>query len=181
MERSHFVEKAKKPDTYTAQWYVLYTQPRHEKKAEQILRMKGYTTYLPLQTTLKQWSDRKKKVEIPLFSSYVFIKTELERTHIDILNTPGVVKFVTLGKEIAKVREEHIDQIRLLLTQFDELDVVPSTSLQLNQKVEIIAGPFTGMKGILMDHKGTKQFALEIDGLGTNLIIQIPSNYLKPI
>lgn len=181
MESSPLAEKTKKQLVSTAQWYVLYTQPRHEKKAAHILQQKGYTTYLPLQTTMKQWSDRKKKVEVPLFSSYVFIKTELERSHIDILNTPGIVKFVTLGKEIAKVREEHINQIRLLLSQFEELDVVDANPLQLKQKVEIIAGPFTGMKGVLMDYKGTKQFALEIEGLGSNLIIQIPSNYLKAL
>lgn len=145
-----------------------------------MLRLKGYTTYLPLQKTMKQWSDRKKKVEIPLFSSYLFIKTDLQRTHIDILSTPGIVKFVTLGKEIARVREENIAQIRLLLSQFDELDVVATSLLRLKQKVEIIAGPFTGMKGVLIEHKGTKQFALEIEALGSNLIIHIPSKYLRP-
>lgn len=163
------------------QWYVLYTQPRHEKKVFELLMQKGYEMYLPLLKTIKQWSDRKKKVELPLFSSYVFIKTAREKNHPDILNTPGVVKFVTLGKEIARVREEHILQIKRILSETDQLDVVPAQPFQLRQKVEIIAGPFRGMKGILTDYKGTRQFALEIEELGSNLILQIPSAYLKAL
>ncbi len=162
-------------------WYVLYTQPRHEKKAHQVLQSKGYNTYLPLQTTIKQWSDRKKKVEVPVFNSYLFIETELEKSRTDILGTAGIVKFVTLGKEIATIKEEQIKQIKLLLSEFDDIDILASNPFQLKQRVEVIAGPFSGNKGILVEHKGTNYFAIEFEALGSNILVNIPFNYLRKI
>ena len=66
-------------NTQTARWYLLYTKPRAEKKVALELGLKGYELFLPLQRTLKQWSDRKKWVEEPLFKGYIFIYTVLEK------------------------------------------------------------------------------------------------------
>ncbi len=54
-------------------WYVLYTKSRNEKKLTQLLSEKGFDVYCPLQETVKQWSDRKKKVQEPIFKSYIFV------------------------------------------------------------------------------------------------------------
>ena len=61
--------------TAELQWFALYTRPKAEKKVEERLSLAGFDSFLPLQTVIKQWSDRKKKVEIPLINSYVFVKT----------------------------------------------------------------------------------------------------------
>ncbi len=96
-------------------WYLLYTNPRAEKKTETELRFLGFEVYLPLHKTLHQWSNRKKMVEVPLFNSYLFVYTELERHYYPILNVPGVVKFVNFEKKPAIVDPREIELIRLML------------------------------------------------------------------
>ena len=63
-----------KESTQNSNWHVLYTKPRHEIKTLERLAQNGFEVYCPMKTTLKQWSDRKKKVSEPLLPSYIFIK-----------------------------------------------------------------------------------------------------------
>lgn len=161
-------------------WYAIYTNPRAEKKVTQFLTAKGYETYLPLQTTLKQWSDRKKKVEEPLFKSYVFVNISYEKDHIDILNTAGVVKFIRIGKELSPIRPEIIKAIQLSLEYFDEIET-SSLNFRLHQQVEVIAGPLQGHRGIIAEQHGNKYFAIEIEQLGTHLLLKVPSTHLAPV
>src|SRR5690606_20682493 len=92
-------------------WFVLYTKPRAEKKtAEQLARM-GVEVYCPVVRTMRQWSDRKKKVDIPLFSSYLFVNLTEEERNV-VFRASGVVRYLFwLGKP-AVVRQEEIDTIR---------------------------------------------------------------------
>jgi transcriptional antiterminator NusG len=161
-------------------WYALYTNPRAEKKVHRELLIRGIETYLPLLTTLKQWSDRKKKVEIPLFNSYIFVRTELEKNYYPILEIPGIVKFVKIGKQIPFIRDEQIDQIKLLLSNFDDIEI-SNESIGLKERVEIIAGPLTGYTGLTIDSQGDKSFALEIEQIGCLLKVNIPKHYLKKL
>lgn len=160
-------------------WYALYTNPRAEKKVTQLLTNKGFEVYLPLQTTLKQWSDRKKKVEEPLFKSYVFVNIQYEKEHVDILNTLGVVKFIKIGKELTPIRGEIIKAIQLSLQHFDELQT-SAESFSVHQPVEVIAGPLQGYRGIIAEQHGNRYFAIQIEQLGTHLLLKVPAHHLKP-
>ncbi|MBA4322955.1 MAG: antitermination protein NusG, partial [Odoribacter sp.] len=80
-------------NTEEEKWYALYTRPRAEKQVYQRLTDAGVETFLPLQKTFRQWSDRKKMVEKPLLSSYIFVKTKSKKFPV-VYKTPGVVKFV---------------------------------------------------------------------------------------
>jgi transcription antitermination factor NusG len=90
-----------------ALWHALYTKPRHEKKVADQLLDKRIDTYLPLRKILKQWSDRKKWVEEPLFKSYVFIHADAKERQ-RALYTYGVLKLVQFGDEPARVRDDEI-------------------------------------------------------------------------
>ncbi len=160
-------------------WYALYTNPRNEKKAADELRLKGYEVYLPLITTVRQWSDRKKKVQLPLFNSYLFILTDYEKFHTDILSVLGVVKFVRIGKEIATLREEQIQYIKTFLTHEAELQVVSNTNFTLGETISISEGPFKGMTGRLAEYRKANYFAVEIEQLGANLLVTLPAAFLK--
>jgi hypothetical protein len=83
-------------------WYALYAKPRAEKKLRDRLEEKGVITYLPLQKQLRQWSDRKKWVEEPIFRGYIFVKAS-EKDFQSILSTPGTVNFVRFGGKPATV------------------------------------------------------------------------------
>jgi transcription antitermination factor NusG len=161
-------------------WYAIYTNPRAEKKVAQLLTNKGFEVYLPLQTTIKQWSDRKKKVEEPLFKSYVFVNIHYEKEHVAILSTLGVVKFIKIGKELSPIRGEIIKAIQLSLSHFDELQT-SSENFEINQPVEVIAGPLQGYRGIIAEQHGNRYFAIQIEQLGTHLLLKVPAQHLQPL
>jgi transcription antitermination factor NusG len=159
-------------------WYVLYTNPRAEKKVAQTLSDKGFEVYLPLQTTLKQWSDRKKKVEEPLFKSYLFIHANHELDHLSILQVHGVMKFVRIGKEIISIRQQQIDAIRLLLASGSDIEVTDA-NYEIGDAVEIYAGPLQGLSGHIVKQLGSRNFSVALEQLGASLLITVPIGYLR--
>ncbi|WP_020531609.1 UpxY family transcription antiterminator [Flexithrix dorotheae] len=155
------------------QWYVIYTKPKNEKKVNQRLVDKNIQTFLPLQKTLRQWSDRKKKVEIPVFSSYLFVRIDIKHKY-DVLETNGVVRFVNYLGKPAIVREHEIEAIRFLLNNYTE---IKAESLAIGSRLEIKAGTLKGNTGIVVKHKnGSVSLALE--NLGYQLIASIPVNQI---
>jgi transcription antitermination factor NusG len=126
-------------------WYALYTEPRNEKKVTEKLKYLGIEVYCPLVTQIKQWSDRKKKVEVPLLPSYVFVK--LEETNRDVVfQVSGVVRYLYwLGKP-AIIRNEEIEQMQqwLLNTIVTSFEV---TGIELGTNYTIQSGPFSGLEG----------------------------------
>jgi transcription elongation factor/antiterminator RfaH len=166
--------------TSSPQWYVVYTTPRAEKKVAVELERKSIDYYLPLQTILKQWSDRKKKVSEPLFKSYLFVCIDYETEHVKILETPGIVKFVRIGKELTPVRAEIIQAIRWSLEAFQGL-LTSSERFKPEEQVEIIAGPMTGLKGIVTQLHGNHYVAVNVEQLGTHLLLKVPTSHLQKI
>ena len=92
----------------TKKWYAIYVKSRHEKVIFSELRKKGIESSLPLMTTIRQWSDRRKKVEVPLFRSYLFVKIELKTEKMSVLQTLGVVKFVDFNREAVTIPEQQM-------------------------------------------------------------------------
>jgi transcription antitermination factor NusG len=162
-------------------WYLLYTNPRAEKKVAEELQKKGYEVFLALQRTLKVWSDRKKWVEEPLFKSYLFIHTELERNYYDILNVHGVVKFVSFNSKPIVVNGKEIELVKLMLGVIKEIEIINKNNLILGIEVEIISGPLIGEKGKLIQKSGINKVRIELPTIQQNLIITISMDCLKII
>ncbi|HSK14227.1 MAG TPA: UpxY family transcription antiterminator [Phnomibacter sp.] len=105
-------------------WYALYTRSRWEKKVDRLLTEAGYETYCPLNKVERRWSDRIKKVEEPLFRSYVFVHIEpAKQSYVRAIE--GVVNFVYYLGKAAIVRDEEIEAIRLFLGEHDNVEVTP--------------------------------------------------------
>jgi len=156
-------------------WYVVYTTPRGEKKASQRLEEKGIETYLPLRKTIRQWSDRKKKIAVPLFTSYLFVHVNLVHEKYPVLETYGVVSFVRyLGKE-AVVRDSEIEAIEYMLQNFTEIQ---TQSLQPGQRVNIQGGSLKGQTGVVRDLKNNT-LTLELENIGYQLVAKIPVDQVK--
>ena len=166
------------PQSVNSFWYVLYTAPRAEKKVQLELEKKGFKTFLPLQRTLKQWSDRKKWVEEPLFKSYIFIETELEKNYYDILNTPGIVKFINFEKKPVVVNYKEIETIRLLLGYKEGIEATEEV-FEIGQIVEVIAGPLLGLSGLLVQKNGKSHFMVELEAIHQKILVHIPTNFLR--
>jgi transcription antitermination factor NusG len=132
-------------------WYALYTKSRWEKKVADQLTKFNIENYCPLNRVLKQWSDRKKLVEEPLFTSYVFVKiTQQQMTEVRM--TLGVVNFVYwLGKP-AVITTTEIQTIQEFLVHYLNVQLEP-IPLHARDIVRILSGPFTEMEGNVISVK----------------------------
>lgn len=143
-------------------WYALYTRPRHEKKVYELLTEKRIETFLPMARHLRQWKDRRKWVDIPLFNSYIFINIDI-KDKIYALQTTGVVKVVGFGGEPAKIPDWQIDQLKRVLENSDSLK--PEQYLKIGDRVEVINGPLAGIRGHLREARGEWRVAILVDGI----------------
>jgi transcription antitermination factor NusG len=159
-------------------WFALYTKPRWEKKVDNLLNQKGFESYCPLNKVKKQWSDRVKLVEEPLFKSYVFVKISAEeQSSIRAVN--GVVNFVYwLGKP-AVIRESEIENIKRFLNEYEDVQIAPLT-VEVGDEILVTTGP-------LMDKTGTvkrilkNRVELVIECLGYKLTANLPKTKLKKL
>ena len=152
-------------------WNVLYTKTKNEKKVFDRLSNLGFDVYCPCQRTLKQWSDRKKWVEEPVFKSYIFVKTpESEEQKLQILNTLGVVRFLYwLGKP-AQVKQEEIDSIRSYLGEHQSIE---SLSFDVGLKLNVKQGLLKGSKGVVL-YQTKNEVILRVEKLGMSLVAKLP-------
>jgi transcriptional antiterminator RfaH len=150
-------------------WYVVYTKPKWEKKVAEKLSQAGIECYCPLITQIKQWSDRKKKVEVPLFNSYVFVQlSETERN--SVFAVPGVVRYLFwLGKP-AIVRDEEINIIKKNLSASNIADISVS-SIQVGDRIKLDSGAFSNQDAIVQEISKT-HYILVLESLGCVLKIK---------
>ena len=159
-------------------WIVVRSKPRSEKIAYTQLLEKGIESYLPLLKERRKWSDRKKWVEFPLFPSYLFAKIEIKNS-IFVLQTHGVGSLVKFGEDIAIVQDEVIKAIKLAIDGGYKL--TPAEYFIAGNEVEVIAGPMSGVKGIVVQLKGKDRLVIKIDAIQQALSIDIDSRFIKNI
>ena len=160
-------------------WYAIYTKSRTEKKVASDLAEKGVEVYLPLLKTLKQWSDRKKWVEEPLFRSYLFVRI-LDRNYIEVLQTDGVVRFITFRQERIPVPDQQIEAVKAYLNEDSQINL-EEFNYQPGDRVEVVRGPMQGLLGVLIMIKGKQRVLVEIESIGQRLIINLPKSLLKQL
>jgi transcription antitermination factor NusG len=163
-------------------WYAIYTLPRAEKKTYAELVKKGIETYLPLERSLKQWSDRKKWVEEPLFRSYIFVNIS-QGSYFDVLNTTGVVRYITFEGKAVPIPEKQIEAIRYFLAG-ESINSYPADSDGMDHYtpgtfVEVIKGPLTGISGELVQVAGRHKVRVEISAVGQSILVTIPISQLR--
>ncbi|WP_291142850.1 UpxY family transcription antiterminator [Flavobacterium sp. UBA7680] len=150
-------------------WYVIYTKPKWEKKVAERLIQMGIECYCPLITKIKQWSDRKKKVEMPLFNSYVFVQLpDSERN--SVFEIAGVVRYLFwLGKP-AVVRDEEINIIKnsLKAPNIADASVLP---FHAGDKIKLESGVFNNQSAIVQEVSNT-HYILVLESLGCVLKIK---------
>lgn len=159
-------------------WIVVRSKPRSEKIAYAQLIVRGIEAYLPLLKERRKWSDRKKWVEFPLFSSYLFARVEIKNS-IFVLQTHGVSSLVKFGEEIAIVQDEVITAIKLAIDGGYLL--TPAEYFSAGNAVEVIEGPMAGVKGIVVKLKGKDRLVIKIDAIQQALSIDIDTRFIKNI
>lgn len=158
-------------------WYAIYTKSRAEKKTANKLAKRGFEVYLPLHKTLRQWSDRKKAVELPLIPSYIFVKINICH-YFDILNTKGVVKFINFSGKPVSIPEWQINNLKILLNSDERIEII-SGNFIIGDNVYVERGSLKGLKGILIEHRARQKVLVRIDSIEQNIFINIHTALLK--
>lgn len=167
-------------DSHQKHWYVLYTNGRWEKKVHQKLTEAGVESYCPLNKVLRKWSDRTKKVEEPLFRSYVFVRI-MEAEKQTVLNTMGVVNFVYwLGKP-AVVRDHEIDEIKRFMGEYENVEVQRLDGpIEPGTKLRVVSGLMMNQEAIALKvHNKTVEVLIE--SIGFKLVATIEKQKLERI
>lgn len=137
----------------TKNWRVVYTRSKWEKKVDQLLQEKGIESFCPIIKKERQWADRKKMVEFPLFNSYLFVKVN-NKEELDVRQTLGVVNFIYHCGKPAVVREEVIENIQHFVTAYPDLETVNIQSLKSGDRIKIKEGLFSGQSGKVIRIEG---------------------------
>lgn len=160
-------------------WYPVYTRSRGEKKAYLALRKKKILAYLPLKKVIKEWSDRKKLVEMPLIQSYLFVYISFKE-YMEVLMTEGIASFIYFSGKVASMPDRQIEDLRLLLAEASELDIY-DFNIEKGEKVIIRAGPFKGIIGELVSIKNNKKIVLRLEHLGCVININTSMAFIEPL
>lgn len=159
-------------------WYAVYVKSRTEKKAETELQIMNIETFLPIQRKLRQWSDRKKWVEMPLISGYLFVY--ISRKEYDtVLHSNYVVSYVRFEGKAAIIPDNQIDYLKLMLRQDDLAIEISKETLAPGQLIEVIAGPLIGLQGKLVRIKGKNKVAVVLEQLGYSALIEILNENIR--
>lgn len=167
----------------TRHWHALYVRSRSEKKVLAQLEEMGIEAYLPLVTTVRQWSDRRKKVEEPLFKSYVFVRSNAKE-YLPILNVYGVMRFVTFEREAVVVPDNQILAIKKFVEEYErgeEYKIKNDEDLKVGQKVRIITGSMKGLVGRIQTIHNKRHLLVYIEAVGQYLPVQIPRAKVEPL
>jgi transcription antitermination factor NusG len=165
---------------YAFNWYAIRTHSRAEKKVYERLNNLGYETFLPLVTSIKQWSDRKKKVTEPLIKSFVFLKTSNNKFS-EILALSGVVNVLKYLGKPAIVRENEIDNLKILVNNSDNIKIVDPISLLEGETVEVVRGPFKGLFATYINKAGKYRIIVEVEALQSFIEVNLPLNSIKKV
>jgi transcription antitermination factor NusG len=159
-------------------WFALYTKPRWEKKIDGALQKKGIESWCPLQKVERQWSDRKKIIEEPLFKSYVFVHIDsTERTKV--LMTDGVLNFVYYLGKPAVIRDEEVNTIKKYLAEKDaSIQILSQEGFQEEMKIKVNHGVFMGNEGTVL-RGGKKKVYVKLESLGQVMVVEFPAEYLS--
>lgn len=162
-------------------WYAIYVKSRNEKKVFKTLDDIGIESFLPLITRMKQWSDRKKKVEEPLFRSYIFVNIPLS-DYYKVLNVNGVVKFICFERKPVEVPENQIVAIQKYIADTDLHDVdYENIDFKEGELVRIKSGQLKDLVGRFVKINGKHRVVIDIEAVGQSLPINISRSNVEAV
>lgn len=161
-------------------WFAVQTKPRHEKRVAAELEEKGVVAFLPLFPEVRQWSDRKRKVHLPLFSNYVFVRLGGERNaRINVLQTNGVFRFVGVRGMGVPIPDEQIETVQAIVQ--GRVPFSPHPFIDVGQKVRIRGGSLDGICGVLAGINDDRSLIVSVDSIQRSIAIRIDGYGIDPI
>jgi len=151
-------------------WFAVYTRSRHEKKVASLLEEKNIEVFLPLRKVLRRWKDRRKEIQLPLFSGYVFVRIGLQQ-RISILRTPGIVSILGDRGVPVEIPEQQIEAIRRVVQSDIKYDPYPY--LKEGMRVTVVRGPLRGVEGVLVGKRKKHLLVLSVDLIQQSTALQV--------
>lgn len=157
---------------FPTKWYAIRTRSRHEKVAHRELSAQGISVFLPLVSSERQWSDRRTKVELPLFPGYAFVRVDyLSEERVRVLRTTGVVGFVGHNPAETTIPDEQIESIRTVLIR--KVPVNDHPFLSVGQRIRVRNGSLSGVEGILVAVKGSRTLVISVEPIQRSVCIKL--------
>ena len=153
------------------QWFALYTKPRAEKKVFKELQSKDMEVYLPMRKELRQWSDRKKWIDVPIINSYIFVRIRMA-DYRQVFESKGVVSYVSRKGKAVVIPNREIEAMQRAVNSKLSINVEAST-VQKGQTITITSGPLKGITGEVMEIQGARKFFLRISHIGYSLVVNL--------
>src|SRR6202140_3443037 len=161
-------------------WYALHTRVRHEKSVERRLRDRGVEVFLPTTLEVHRWSDRKKKVEVPLFSCYVFVRCALSaEDRARVYQVDSVHGFVGSRGASLPIPDEQIESIQRVLTQTAPWRSYPF--LKVGQRVRVRGGAMDGVEGVFLSENGDHSLIISVDAIQRSMAVRIDGYDIEPV
>jgi len=153
-------------------WFAVQTRSRHEKFVASQLKQQGITTFLPLASEVRRWSDRRKLVQLPLFSGYIFVRVvPLGEVRVRILRTNGVVSLVGARGEGIPIPDSEIESLQKLL--ISNVSFVDCPFVPTGQRVRIRGGCMDGIEGILLERNGNRSLIISVETVERSLALRV--------
>lgn len=162
-------------------WYVVQTNSRAEKKVADRLQNRQIETYLPTYSTLRNWSDRKKKVTVPLIPSVVFIRCS-EAELLTVYSVDSVFGILKLNGKPAIVRDYEIEQLRILEREMEGNLIEPcEITFSPGDDVYVHRGPFKGLYGKSIETDGKHRIVITLDSIGAAFTVRLPKAVIRKV
>lgn len=166
--------------TFKDGWYVIYTRPNHERRVHARLHELNITSFLPLRKKIRNHPAGRKAVEEPLFPSYLFIYLNDLRSYYSGADTDGALYYVRSGREMARVSELEINNIKLAVKQGCQVEI-SDDRFKPGRHLIITKGALTGLACEVVEYGGKEKLLVRIDLLRRNLLLSFPQEHLMAI
>jgi transcriptional antiterminator RfaH len=162
-------------------WFVFYTKSRQEKKVNELLLKKKFEPFLPMQQVMRQWSDRKKKVTVPLFNSYIFVFVEEHRIP-DVLQVPGIAWNIRHNNKPAILHVNELNTIQRFIETGWLIEAGSDFSqVEVGDVVKVLDGPLKGAIGRLTSVHNKHQFSVVLESIGQIITAQIDKQAVRKL
>jgi transcription antitermination factor NusG len=153
-------------------WYAVHTLARHEKRIAAQFEEKRVCTFLPLLRQIHRWSDRRVKVEVPMFSCYAFVRiVQTIEERLKILRTPGVLGFVGCERQGTPIPDEQIESLQIAISE--NIPCFTHPFLSAGKRVRIRGGSLDGVEGIFERQGADQSLVVSVELLHRSISIRV--------
>lgn len=161
-------------------WYVIYTRPQQENKVSNYLSQKGIEFFFSTIKDVRQWHDRKKIINKPLFPGYIFVRIHDAADYFNCLEIEGVCCFVKFGKQLGMISQAEIDQLKLMVNYNGSIEV-SDEYFKSGQKLQIEEGALAGLTGEMVQYNGKTKILIRTYILSRSILVDLSAGFCSAI